>query len=128
MNKYLRGIVALLGLLFVFIGLRWLIDPAGIANNLGMPLLEGLGRSSQIGDFGAFFAAGGSMVIIGGIVQERAWFYAPAMMLGGAAVFRTLGWMMQGAALAVPQIAIELVLAALLVFAASCLPSRRKAL
>jgi hypothetical protein len=124
MNKYLRGIVALLGLLFVFIGLRWLIDPAGIAKNLGMPLLEGLGRSSQIGDFGAFFAAGGSMVIIASIVQERTWLYAPAMMLGGAAVFRTLGWMIQGAALAVPQIAIELVLSALLLFAASRLPSR----
>lgn len=36
-------------------------------------LLEGLGRSSQIGDFGAFFAAGGSMVIIGSLTQKRTW-------------------------------------------------------
>ena len=123
MNTYLRGTVALLGLLFVFIGLRWLIDPAGIANNLGMPLLEGLGRSSQIGDFGAFFAAGGSMVIIGSIAQKCTWLYAPAMMLGCAAVFRTFGWMIQGAAFALPQILIELVLAGVLIFAASRLPS-----
>jgi hypothetical protein len=44
-------------------------------------------------------------------------------LLGCAAVFRTLGWMIQGAAFALPQILIELVLAALLLFAASRLPS-----
>ena len=59
MNKVIRVIVALSGILFVIIGFRWLVDPARVAKSLGMPLLEGLGRSSQIGDFGAFFTAGG---------------------------------------------------------------------
>ena len=91
-----------------------------------MPLLEGLGRSSQIGDFGAFFFAGGSMVMIGSITQKRIWLYAPAMMLCCAAVFRTLGWMIQGAAFAMPQIIIELVLTALLLFTASRLQSENR--
>jgi hypothetical protein len=123
-NKILRVIVALLGILFILLGLSWLADPAGAAKNMGMPLLDGLGRSSQIGDFGAFFTAGGSMVLMGIITQNRTWLYAPAMMLCFAAVFRTLSWMIQDAAFAVPQIAVELVLTAFLLFAASRLPSR----
>lgn len=125
MNKILRGIVALPGILFVIIGLRWLIAPAGIAKELGMPLLDGLGRSSQIADFGAFFTVGGIMVLLGVITQKRTWFFPPAMMLFCAALFRTLAWKLQGAAFAGPQIAVELVLTALLIFAASRLPSNR---
>ena len=34
---------------------RWQILPEASANSLGMPLLEGLGRSAQIGEFSAFF-------------------------------------------------------------------------
>ena len=125
MNKVLRVIVAIPGVLFVIIGLSWLMDPATAAKNLGMPLLDGLGRSSQIGDFGAFFTVGGAMVLIGVITQRRTWLYAPAMLLCGAAVFRTLAWMIQGAAFAVPQIVVEVVLAVFLLFAASRLPSDR---
>ena len=38
-------------------GLGWITDPASAAANLGMPLLDDLGRSTQIGDFTAFFIA-----------------------------------------------------------------------
>lgn len=125
MNKGLRVVVAIPGVLFVIIGLSWLIDPAAAAKNLGMPLLDGLGRSSQIGDFGAFFTVGGAMVLIGVITQRRTWLYAPAMMLCGAAVFRTLAWVLQGAAFALPQIAVEVILTVFLLFAASRLPSEK---
>jgi hypothetical protein len=123
MNKILRVIVALPGILFVVIGLSWLVDPAGAAKNLGMTLFDGLGRSSQIADFGAFFTTGGCLVLIGVITQKRTWLYAPAMMLCFAAVFRILAWLIQGAAFAGPQIAVEVVLTGLLLFAASRLPS-----
>ena len=123
MNKILRVIVALPGILFVIVGLSWLIDPAGAAKNLGMTLFDGLGRSSQIADFGAFFTTGGCFVLIGVITQKRTWLYATAMMLCFAAVFRILAWLIQGAAFAGPQIAVEVVLTGLLLFAASRLPS-----
>ena len=38
MNKVLRVIVALPGILFVVTGLRWLVDPASAAAKFGMPL------------------------------------------------------------------------------------------
>ena len=123
MNKVINIIVGLVGGLFIIMGLSWLVDPTGAAKNLGMPLLEGLGRSSQIADCGAFFTTGGSMVLIGIITRNRTWLYAPSMMLFCAAVFRILAWLIQGAAFAAPLIAVEVVLTALLLFAASRLPS-----
>ena len=122
MNKLLRVIVALPGVLFVVMGLRWLTDPAGAAQALGMPLLDGVGRSTQIGDLGAFFVALGAMMLIGVITAKRAWLYAPAMVLAGAAVFRVCAWLLHDAALATALIAPEVVIASVLLFAASRLP------
>ncbi len=119
MGNILKVTVAIPGVLFVVLGLRWLVDPAGMADELGMPLLDGLGRSTQIGDLGAFFLVGGAMMLLGIITQRREWFTAPAMLLGCTAVFRILAWLVHDAALAVPQIAIEVVVAVLLLFAAS---------
>lgn len=113
MNKVLRYLTLLPGVLFIGISLRWLIDPAGAAASIGMPLLDGIARSSQIGDLGAFFFAAGSMLLLGVITLQRAWFYGAAMLLGGAAIFRVLAWVMHDAALAVPLIAVEVIVTAL---------------
>ena len=59
MLKLLRIIVALPAILFLIIGLQWAVDPAAAAESLGMPLLDGLGRSSQMADTGALFIAMG---------------------------------------------------------------------
>ena len=48
MNKILKVIVAVPAILFLIIGLRCLVAPAGVAGEFGMPLLDGLGRSTQI--------------------------------------------------------------------------------
>ena len=49
-----RILTGLVGLLMAVITLGWLADPSSAAANLGMSLLDGLGRSTQIGDFTAF--------------------------------------------------------------------------
>jgi len=119
MVKVLKVIVAVPGVLFVAMGLRWLVDPAGMAAQLGMPLLDGLGRSTQISDLGAFFLVIGAMMLLGIFSQRREWFLAPAMLLGCAAIFRLLSWLLHDAALAIPQLAVEVVVAGVLLFAAS---------
>jgi hypothetical protein len=43
-----------------------------------MPLLEGAGLSTQIGDLGSFFITVGAMTLIGAITTTRHWFYAPS--------------------------------------------------
>tara|TARA_R110002110_G_scaffold14698_1_gene67660 strand:+ start:86682 stop:87062 length:381 start_codon:yes stop_codon:yes gene_type:complete len=117
MNNTLRVIICLPALLFVVMGLAWLVKPASMAASLGMPLLDGLGRSTQIGDLGAFFFAGGTMVFMGVITHERAWLQAPALLLGATAIFRTLAWLIHDATLAIPQIAVEVVICLLLLYA-----------
>ncbi len=119
MNKILRGVVALPAILFILIGLQWLGDPAAAANGLGMILMDGMGRSSQMGDVGSFFLMGGVIATLGVITLRREWFYAFALLVGGAAVFRIVAWLAHDAPFATVSIIVEVVITALMLFAAS---------
>lgn len=118
MNKVLRVLIVLFALLFLVLGLRWLVDPAGAAAELGMTLMDGVGRSSQIGDVGGLFISGGLMMLYALVSGNRVWFYAPALVMAIVAVLRVLSWLVQDAALAPDMIAVEVVVTALLLFAA----------
>jgi hypothetical protein len=117
MNKLLKVIVALPGMLFVVTGLRWLVDPAAAAAQFGMPLLDGLGRSSQIGDMASFFLTVGVLILVALITAKRVWYYPPIMLLGFTAMGRILAWLIHDAAPAVEMIAPEIIIACLLLFA-----------
>ena len=119
MTKILKIVVGLAALLFIVTGLRWVIDPTSVAAEFGMPLMQGLGLSTQIGDLGAFFTAGGLMVLLCLQTGNKTWLMAPAMLLCLTAVFRTLAWALHDASFAGPQIAIELVVAVLLLVVAT---------
>lgn len=116
MKKVLQLFVTLMGILFLFSGLRWIVDPTTAANALGMPLLDGVGRSTQIGDLSAFFIALSIMIFTGLITGKRIWFYPPVMLLGMTAFFRVVAWIVHDAALAVQLIAPEVIIGALLFF------------
>lgn len=117
MNKVLRVIVALPGILFVVSGLRWLVDPSAAAAQLGMPLLDGVGRSTQIGDMSGFFLTLGILILIALITSKRSWYYPAIMLLAITAIGRVLAWLVHDAALAVDMIAPEVIIACLLLFA-----------
>ena len=119
MNSLLRALVALPAIGFLVIGLRWAIDPSSAASDLGMTLLSGVGRSSQIGDVGALFLSMGSMILIALTTGQRSWFYAPALMLSLIAVLRILAWLLHDAALTLDMIILEVIVASLLLFASS---------
>ena len=116
MKKTLQVVIGLPGMLFLFTGIRWLLDPDTAASELGMPLLDGIGRSTQIGDLAAFFLSLGLMIFAGIITGRRVWFYPPIMLLSLAALSRVVAWLVHDAALAMQLIAFELVIAALLFF------------
>jgi hypothetical protein len=113
-NKILRVVTVLPGILFVVIGVGWIIDPASAAAGVGMPLLEGVARSTQIGDLGAFFLTMGLLILVGVTTLKRVWFYPPMMLLGLAATFRIIAWLVHGAALAGSMIAVEVIVTTLL--------------
>ena len=119
MKNTLRVVAGLLGTLFLINGLQWIIAPANIAAQLGMPLLEGVGLSTQIGDMGSFFKTVGAMTLIGALSQTRYWFYAPSMLLLVAALFRTLSTAIYGAPFVLPAIFVEISVGLFLIFAGS---------
>lgn len=118
-------IVMLPGLLFVIMGLRWLVDPAGIAPSLGLTLETGFGLSSQVGDLSAFFLVAGLSILIALITRTRSWYYPPVMLLLIAATGRLIAWLVHGAAFVAETIAFEVVVAALLLIASRYLPERQ---
>jgi hypothetical protein len=119
MERILSVIVGFFGAFFLLMGLRWIIDPSSAASSLSMPLLDGEGLSSQIGDMGSFFITIGLMTLIGVIKQKRYWLFAPSMLLLVAALYRVLSTVLHGAAFALPSIAIEMTVGLFLIFAGS---------
>ena len=119
MKNVLRIVAGLVGILFFLNGLQWIISPANVAASLGMPLLEGVGLSTQIGDLGSFFITVGAMTLIGAITTTRHWFYAPSMLLLVAALYRTLSTILYGAPFVMSAILVEVVVGLFLIFAGS---------
>ena len=115
----LRGVSALIGLLMIIMGLNWIIDPAGAAGQLGMPLLDGAGRSTQIGDLTAFFLGIGIMTLLGTWLRNVTWVQAAALLLGGTAIFRTLAWALHGADFVADAVIVEVVSTIVLLSAAA---------
>ena len=119
MKNVLRIVAGLVGILFFLNGLQWIISPANVAESSGMPLLEGVGLSTQIGDLGSFFITVGAMTLIGAITTTRHWFYAPSMLLLVAALYRTLSTILYGAPFVMSAILVEVVVGLFLIFAGS---------
>jgi hypothetical protein len=118
MKSRLRLVVRVLGAFFTLQGLLWLLAPARAAESLGMPLLDGLGRSTQIGDFAAFFLAAGIAMLAGSRPGRAEALAFPALLLGLAAGTRTLAWLLHGADFATTFIVVEVVTALVLARAA----------
>ena len=121
-SKILRAIVCIPAVIFIVTGLQFLLDPSAAVKRFGMPLLDGIGRSSQIGDMAGFFLTCGLCVLIAVSTGKRVWFYPAAMLTGLTAVGRILAWLLHDAALAGNLIAPEIIFTALFLFAASRLP------
>lgn len=124
MHPRLRLVVTLLGAFFTLQGLRWIVAPAGAAASLGMPLLDGIARSTQVGDFASFFLTAGGAMLLGSRPGHARVLSFPAALIGGAAVLRTIAWLFHGARFAGLFIAVELVTAAVLYRAADRLDRR----
>ena len=115
MNKFLVVLNAINGVLFIAIGLLWVISPYEAGANFGiLEISEGLGRSSLIGDVGSYFFCIGLMMILAAYTLRSIWFYAPAMLLGVTALFRVVSWAAHDATFATQFIIIEILLITLL--------------
>lgn len=121
MSSTLRILTRFLGVLFTVQGIGWLLTPEFAATGLGMPLLEGLGRSTQVGDFAVFFLMAGIVILLGSRPRQARLLYLPAAQIGGAAITRTVAWALHGADFALVFIVIEIATAVVLLRAAQSL-------
>ena len=122
MNRILKILVFLPAILFLVTGLRWLVDPSGVAPMFGLTLDQGVGLSSQIGDMSAFFLTLGSCMLIALISGRRCWYYPGIMLLLLTAIGRILAWLVHDATLALDLIGLELIVSAILLTASRRLP------
>ena len=122
MNRILKVFVLLPALLFLVTGLRWLVDPAGVATGFGLSLETGVGLSTQVGDFSGFFLTLGVCMLMALVTERRTWYYPPIILLWLTALGRILAWLVHDAALAVDLILPELVIGAILLIASRILP------
>ena len=113
-----RIISALVGVVITLQTFTWITNPSEAAQGLGMSLLEGVGRSTQIGDFTSFFFSVGIFCFLGAYLKKGVWLYAASIILGSAAVFRSLAWALHGADFATDFIVAEVVMTVLLIWSA----------
>ncbi len=113
-----RVLPGLLGAFFLLQGLMWLVSPATAAEGVGLPLLEGTARSTQIGDLSAFFLCLGGFALYGAIFREPTPVRCAAALVGLAAFTRTIAWAAHGADFTSQYIVIELVCGTLLLLSA----------
>ena len=118
MRSTLRIVTIVMGVGFTLQGIAWLVAPERAAASLGMPVLDGLARSTQFGDFAAFFLTLGLSILAGIRPGHARWLYFPAALLGSAALCRTVAWAVHGAAFATTFILVEIVGSLLLLAAA----------
>jgi len=123
-NRALMVLVALPAVLFVVMGLRWLVNPAGIAPEFGFDLSQGLGLSSQVGDMSAYFLTLGVCMLTALASGRRIWYYAPILLLSLTAMGRILAWVVHDAAFAADMIAAEIIISVILLVASRRLPEK----
>ena len=74
-----------------------------------MEYLEGIGRSTQIGDFSAFFIGVGIFCLFGSIFKNITFLISAVIILLSAAIMRIVAWQIYSADFATIFISVEVI-------------------
>lgn len=118
MDSILRLLSVAAGIPIFGNAVMFIVDPETAARQLGMPLLEGIGRSTQIGDFGSFFLCSSIAAFYGAWNRSPVMLYVAALLIGGAAVCRMIASALHDAPFATTFIVVEVILATIWVVSA----------
>ena len=119
-----RIISGFIGALMAATAAGWLLDPETAAGSLGMSYMDGLGRSTLVGDMSAFLSFWLSCVLPERLPELATTYGSAGLLLLLAAVFRTTAWALHGADFATTFIVFEIVMAGLLFFCAAKIGQR----
>jgi len=107
---FIKGLLLIPGIILLLSAFNFLVQPQQAIESLGMALLDGGGRSTQIGDLGAFFVCSAGFIFYGVVKSVPGPIYASAALLITAALYRTVAWLYHGADFATSFIVFEVVL------------------
>ena len=82
LQKVLRVLTGLCGLLYITLSLGFLLDPAQAAARLGIGAIAPLGLATLRGDFIGFFGTIGILALLGAVRNEARYYIAPLMLVG----------------------------------------------
>ena len=82
LQKVLRVLTGLCGLLYITLSLGFLLDPAQAAARLGIGAIAPLGMATLRGDFIGFFGTTGILALLGAVRSDARYFTAPLMLVG----------------------------------------------
>ena len=110
MLTLLRTLTGLAGLGSLIIGAMWWYQPEAAAGVLGASLLDGTGRSTQIGDSGAFTIGVGVLLLWGAARQHAVFVLIGGCLVGLVAPGRILSATFHGGAVTTPEVVVECVI------------------
>ena len=119
MVTLLRTLTGLSGLGLLVFGLGWWVHPAAAAEMLGATLLDGTGRTAQIGDSGAFFVGAGIMLLWGALRKMPTLLLAGGGLIGLVVPGRVLSASIHGGSQTPDEIIAECILLLLAVITAA---------
>ena len=99
------------GIVFLFTGFQWLVIPENAASSLMMPLLEGAGLCSQIGDIGGMFLAMGLLVMGAVVTKRKDLLFSVAVILACIVLYRLLAFTLHSATFTIQLAVFEIVFA-----------------
>ena len=101
----------ILGLVLAIIALRWILSPEDSANSLGMILLDGAGRNTQIRDFTALFASTSIFCFLSIATRQYQWIFSSGIVFTLIALLGVLASQLHVAPLSYSSLMAEIIFA-----------------
>lgn len=101
----------ILGVVLAIIALRWILSPEDSANSLGMVLLDGAGRNTQIRDFTALFASTSIFCFISITTRQYQWIFSSGIVFSLIALISVLASQLHDAPLTYSYLIAEIIFA-----------------
>ena len=101
----------ILGVVLAIIALRWILSPEDSANSLGMVLLDGAGRNTQIRDFTALFASTSIFCFISITTRQYQWIFSSGIVFSLIALISVLASQIHDAPLTYSSLIAEIIFA-----------------
>ena len=101
----------ILGVVLAIIALRWILSPEDSANSLGMLLLDGAGRNTQIRDFTALFASTSIFCFISITTRQYQWIFSSGIVFSLIALISVLASQLHDAPLTYSSLIAEIIFA-----------------